>query len=146
MANFKRYHGGKAKRIKDDLTQHLQQGTCDRAIVHIGGNDLQDGYAPSLVRKLASDIIETGLVCKERGARDVYIAGVTVRKWEYTWDRCKILNWELKELCQKNGFKFIDNSNISTDHLKDEVHLNDTGTALLANNYLNSLDTKSGKL
>ena len=145
VAEFQRYHGGKARNIKEDIAKNLNHGTYDRAVVHIGGNDLQDGYHPSLLRKLANNIIETGKICKERGASDVFIAGVTIRKYEYTWDRCKLLNWELRELCLINGFTFIDNSNISLSHLCDDVHLNDPGTTVLANNYLNSLNRKSVK-
>ena len=145
VAEFKRYHGGKTRNIKEDLSKNMKHGSYDKAIVHIGGNDLQDGYHPSLLRKLANDIIETGRICKERGAKTVVIAGVTIRKYEYTWDRCKLLNWELRELCLANGFNFIDNSNISLSNLHDDVHLNDSGTTLLANNYLYFLNRKSGQ-
>ena len=145
VAEFKRYRGGKTRNIKEDISKNMKGGSYDRAIVHIGGNDLQDGYHPSLLRKLANDIIETGKICKERGAKNVFIAGVTIRKYEYTWDRCKLLNWELRELCLANGFSFIDNSNISLSNLQDDVHLNDSGTTLLANNYLYFLNRKSGK-
>ena len=107
----------------------------------MGGNDLQDLYYPEAVTKLASDIMETGLICRERGAENVLIAGVPVRSYHYTWERCRSLNGELKELCLRNNFTFIDNSNITHNtHLHhDGVHLNRDGTRLLANNYLDCL-------
>ena len=92
-----------------------------------------------MIRKLANTIIETGLVCKDRGAETVFIGGVTVRQHEYTWERCRILNGELKEMCQQNKFIFMDNSNINHNHLCDGVHLNEEGTRILANNYLGYL-------
>ena len=122
------------------MKQNLQHEYYDSAIVHIGGNDLQDLYHPDLIPKLAKEIIETGLICRGKGAEAVFIAGVTVRKWEYTWERCRLLNNELRELCLENNFIFIDNSNINyVDHLGDEVHLNDEGSQNLANNYLGCL-------
>ena len=113
------------------------QGYFDSAVVHVGGNDLQDLYYPESFSKLADEIMEIGSTCREKGADTVFIAGVTVRKWDYTWERCRQLNRKLKELCQRNNFIFIDNSNINyVDHLVDEVHLNDDGSKILANNYL----------
>ena len=106
----------------------------------MGGNDLQDMYAPDIINKRAVDIIETAQVCKERGAKTIFIAGVTDRKYDYARERCEALNNVLQELCEHNGYRFIDNSNIRPmEHLHDRVHLNDPGTKILADNYLNSL-------
>ena len=119
------------------MKKNLNHGHYDSAIVHVGGNDLQDLYLPELIPRLAKEIIETGSICRGKGVETVFIAGVTVRKWEYTWERCRLLNAKLRELCQENNFIFIDNSNINyVDHLDDEVHLNNDGSKILANNYL----------
>ena len=136
-AEFVRLRGWKVNKIKDEVKKNVQHGCFDSAIVHIGGNDLQDLYYPESFPKLANDVKEIGLMCRERGADTVFIAGVTVRKWEYTWERCRLLNGRLKELCRVNNFVYIDNSNINyVDHLSDSVHLNSEGSKLLANNYL----------
>ena len=132
-----RLRGSKVKKIKEDARKNIQHGYFDSAVVHIGGNDLQDLYYRESFDKLANDVKETGLICRERGADTVFIAGVTVRKWEYTWERCRLLNGKLKEMCRRNNFVFIDNSNINyVDHLSDKVHLNSEGSKILANNYL----------
>ena len=108
--------------------------------MHIGGNDLQDMFSPERITRCAVNIIETAQICKDRGAKTVFIGGVTDRKYEYAQERCKMLNKELEELCRHNGFIFIDNSNIRPmEHLSDRVHLNDRGTTILADNYLKSL-------
>ena len=136
-AEFVRLRGWKAKSIKEDVKKNLQHGYFDSAIVHVGGNDLQDLYYPESFEKLAKEVMETGLICRERGAETVFIAGVTVRKWQYTWERCRLLNGRLKALCRENNFVYIDNSNINyVDHLDDEVHLNEDGSKILARNYL----------
>ena len=94
-----------------------------------------------MLNKLADTIIETGHICKGRGTETVFIGGVPVRKYEYTWERCRDLNKKLRDLCRRNNFIFIDNSDIThSDHLKyDGVHLNDDGDKVLANNYLDYL-------
>ena len=44
------------------------------------------------------------------------------------------------EQCE-NNFKYIDNSSIEPSHVwKDGLHLNDEGLALLANNFINTLN------
>ena len=40
----------------------------------------------------------------------------------------------IKDLCRRCSFRYIDNSNISIDMLKDQVHLNKTGENLLLQN------------
>ena len=118
----------------------MKNRDCDEVIVHIGGNDPQDMYCPELITRSAVNIIETAQICKDRGAKTILIGGVTERKYAYTQERCKALNQELQELCRHNGFIFIDNSNIRPmEHLSDGVHLNEHGTSILANNYLDSL-------
>ena len=134
---FVRKRGWKIKQIKEDIKEHMEQGDGDEVIIHMGGNDLQDMYKPEITTKCAVDIIETGLICKERGAKTVFIAGVTDRRYDYVRERCEPLNAELKEMCRLNNFIFIDNSNIlASEHLYDRVHLNDAGTKILADNYL----------
>ena len=138
---FKRMHGGKARWMKEDVRKHFPSEEWRNVILQMGGNDLQDLYYPEAVTRLANTIIETGLICRERGAETVFVAGIPVRSYPYTWERCRTLNGELKELCRRNNFIFIDNSSIThTDHLHhDGVHLNGDGDSLLANNYLDSM-------
>ena len=66
----------------------------------------------------------------------------------YAEERCRKLNMELKELCHHNGFIFIDNTNIlPMEHVdSDRVHLNEAGTKILADNYLDSLRKTFGEV
>ena len=144
---FERKRGWKIKHIKEDVHKNLQQEAFDNAIVQIGGNDLQDMYSSELITKSAVNIIETANICKERGAKTVFVGGVTERQYDYSEERCGKLNMELKELCHHNGFIYIDNTNIlPMEHIdSDRVHLNDAGTKILANNYLDSLRKTFGE-
>ena len=93
-------------------------------------------YRPELITKAAVSIMDTAHICKDRGAKKIFVGGVTVRDYEYGEERPVNLNRELKELCGLNGFIFIDNSNIGIEHLSDRVHLSTPGSTLLADNYL----------
>ena len=134
-SKFYRKHGAKARWIKDDVKENLSPGECTSVILQMGGNDLQDVFKPDMVTKLANTIIETGQICKDKGIETVFIGGVPVRSYEYTWERCEQLNEELKDLCRHYNFVFIDNSEIShKEHLRfDGVHLNEAGDRVLAN-------------
>ena len=138
---FKRIHGGKARWIKEDVKKYLPSKDWQNVVLQMGGNDLQDLYYPEAISRLANTIIETGLICKERGAETVFISGNPVRSYAYTWERCRTLNGELKDLCRRNNFVFINNESIThTNHLHhDGIHLNSDGDSLLANNYLDSI-------
>ena len=51
------------------------------------------------------------------------------------------LNNPVKVLCQKHGYSFIDNSNISSENLwQDGLHLNSSGKGILLNNYVATLN------
>ena len=110
---FYRKPGAKARQLKDHVKDNLSAGECTSVILQMGGNDLQDVYAPELVTRLANTIIDTGKICKERGAETVFVGGVPVRRYPYTWERCRDLNGQLKGMCRHNNFVFIDNSRIA---------------------------------
>ena len=50
---FARKRGWKIRQIKEDVKQNLRSGDCDEVIIHMGGNDLQDMYAPDIINKRA---------------------------------------------------------------------------------------------
>ena len=95
---------------------------------------------PNSLVNVANKVIETGLTCRKLGATNVLIGGVTIRKTSLLQERCKELNDILRNLCSISNFVFINNNDITLDHLhSDGVHLNEDGTKLLADNYLRAL-------
>ena len=137
-----RVEGGRVHYIKDYIPTHLKHDKPDSVLLQCGGNDLQDAYTPELMEKLADDIVDAGLICRnDKNVDSVYIGGITLRRKMYTWERCREVNRMLKERCDRYGFVFVDNSNISLNHLhQDGVHLNLEGTGIMANNFLQCLD------
>ena len=134
----RRFHGGKARHIKDYLWVHLSEVQPESVIIQTGGNDLPTSRSnPVPVNDIASEIIKSGLICREYGTKNIFISGVLTRRPQYMQIRCRELNVILQEQCKIHGFIFIDNSNIDTSHLQhDGVHLANLGSDILANNYL----------
>ena len=58
----------------------------------------------------------------------IYTRSVLVNK------RIDTLNKSIRRLCEKCSFKYMDNSNISPDMLKDQVHLSAAGEKVLLQN------------
>ena len=141
-ARFQKFHGGRVRHMKKYVKGHMKEEKPDTIVFHGGGNDLPTSKEnPLPVLTIANDIIEAGLLCRNYGARNIFISGVISRKQQYTKDRCTELNDLLVSLCKLHKFYYIENDNILADkHLYDGVHLNEEGTILFANNLLDNLN------
>ena len=137
---LQRFHGGQSRFAGNYMSQHLFEERPETVIVQFGGNDLATSRInPTPISKVANQVIEAGLLCKQFDVQNIIISGVTTRKNEFQQKRCEELNIILKGLCDRHNFVFIDNSMITVNHLYDGVHLNDDGTKILADNYLTTL-------
>ena len=119
-----------------DLMEHVrfQLGRTQVFLVifHAGTNNVNKTYYPeesqmsranqSLVRleELVVDLQTKHRFCFVFSGC-IYTRSLLVNK------RINVLNSSVQKLCEKRGFTFIDNSNISPCMLKDQVHLNTTG-------------------
>ena len=140
-ARFQKFHGGRARHMKEYVQTHMLEEKPDTVIIHAGGNDLRTTRNnPTPALRVANDIIDIGLACKKNGASRVIISGVITRKPQFLQERCIEVNELLVSQCRLYNFTYIDNSDINLDCLqRDGVHLNEEGTDLLANNYLDCL-------
>ena len=141
-ARFQKWHGGRARHIKQYVPTHMLEEKPDTVLMHAGGNDLcTTRNNPTPILDVANDIIDIGLACKKHGASRIVISGVITRKPKFLQERCEELNELLVSMCKIYNFTYIDNSNIGVDDLlSDGVHLNQEGTDVLANNYLKCLN------
>ena len=101
-------------------------------ILHSGSNDLKSLKS---AEEIATEVIELGLELKTDD-NEVVISGITYRndKWN---DKGHEVNNILSYKCTDSNLGFIDNSNITKQHLNGSgVHLNFQGTVALANNFL----------
>ena len=153
-ASFHRFHGGKARHIRNQIETHLQEELPDAAIIHVGGNDLQTnrGVKPTPVLDLANQILDTALLCRKYGVRDVVVSSILPRKESYSKDvekRRLEVNEIVKSLCDLNSMVFLDND-VGDDkitypgHMYDGVHLTDEGSELLSRRFGNVLNALHG--
>ena len=140
-ASFTRFHGAKAEYMPAYIGPRMTKEKPSIVIIQAGGNDLpaKPKDRVSLVT-VANSIVEAGQKCRKLGASHVLIGGVTTRRTNFLKKRCEELNGILESLCSLNNFIFINNSDIKDEHLfSDGVHLNEDGSKMLADNYLQAL-------
>ena len=77
------------------------------------------------------------ITCKNYGASRVIISSVLPRTNSRCQSRREELNKLIIDLCAIHGFVFMDNWNMTSQHLRnDGVHLNDCGDSQLSFNLL----------
>ena len=106
-----------------------------RIILHCGTNDLR---SQASAENIAEEIIELARAMKTAG-NTVFVSSLVVCGDHWNAKVCKVnrfLSWR----SQEEDLKFIDNSNITSDHLnRSLLNLNPEGKRLLANNFLYEL-------
>ena len=132
--NIHRFHGKKAHHFKHYIPVHMKEDKPDTCVIVAGGNDLP-GHKP--VREIANDLVDAAITCKNHGASKVIIGSVLPREDFYCQLRRKELNDLLKDLCYIGNFTYMDNWNMSLQHVSyDGVHLNSRGDKQLLFNLL----------
>ena len=140
-AAFTRFGGARARYMSAYVLPRMVEAKPGTVIIQAGGNDLSHNKSEKFqpLVTIANHVIDAGLACRNKGAKNIMIGGVTTRKDTYQAKRCTELNTILRDLCIINEFSFIDNSLIKEEHLYDGVHLKDSGSRILAENYLKAL-------
>ena len=133
-ARIHRFHGKKARHMKHYIPVHMEEDHPDTCVIIAGGNDLPEETSPA---KIANELIEAGITCKNRGASKVIIGSVLPRSDFYCQIKRAEVNRILKDLCAIHEFVFMNNGNMSLSYVShDGVHLNSRGSELLLFNLL----------
>ena len=130
-AQFKCILGVSAHEMKFYVEPTLETNDFKVALLHVGINNILRNRSSPDIKKLILDIKMIIDKCKSFGVQKFFILGFIFN--------CKVersileqVNYELLQLCLKNGYHFIDNSSINNTvrmvHLyKDGLHLNNYG-------------------
>ena len=92
----------------------------------------------STPEKIENEIADMAILCRDYGVNDVFISVMICRRGKFLNGKVK----RMKQICEENGYFFIDNSNIEIrDLLKDDIHLLESGKAKLAENFIHFLNS-----
>ena len=87
---------------------------------------------------IARNIIKIGLECKKYGVNDIFISSVLVKRSPKLNAMLRRANELFCDLWRANGFGFMCNDMITTQHLwNDGIHLQDLGANILSSNFIN---------
>ena len=76
------------------------------------------------------------ILCGDYGVNDIFITWMICRRGEFLNEKVKHGKFLMKDICEENGYFFIDNSNIEIRDLwKDGIHLLESGKTKLAENF-----------
>ena len=125
------FPGATSKDFVHYIKPTLQENKFDTSVLHMGVNDfLKLG---SNIDTVSKDIINIANHCKNFSVKQIIILGLTLitrLKASFIYE----FNKSIKELCQKHGYSFIDNSNVSSKNLwQDGLHLDNSGKGVLLN-------------
>ena len=112
-------------------------------MLHIGSNDINYQTKDRInTEKLTGDIINIGKSCIDLDVKELVMPSILPKKNIELTRLIPQVDNSLREQCLLNGFGFISYDNISRTRLwKDEIHLEDLGTNILAGNFLDFLNT-----
>ena len=105
--------------------------TTDTVIIHVGVNDILQGSSIEDYMKNVRDMVNK---CYSFGVKRVFMSGIVCTK-RVSLQLLIDTQEQLTSLCKELKIKYIDNRNISGEHL-----LIDSGKTILANNFICNLN------
>ena len=134
----KTFDGATSSELAHYCIHTLTNDKPDSVIINIGMNDLNklESY------NIFGNIINIVDICMSYGVNEVYVSGIIFR------ENHKIKLTEINDFLSRrqnvNNFIYINNDRIGKDNLwNDGIHLNKSGTLILANNFIDVLNKKN---
>ena len=134
----KTFDGATSSKLAHYCVHTLMNDKPDCVIINIGTNDLNklESY------NIFGNIINIVGICKSYGVNEVYVSGIIFR------ENHKLKLSEINEFLSRrqsvNNFKYINNDRIGKENLWNiGIHLNKSGTIILANNFIDVLNKKT---
>ena len=137
-AFIRSFPGCTAKELNCYIEPTLEREKPDSVILHVGTNNIRGNQS---TKEIADDIINIGKKCERQGIR-VYISSILYRSNFYDRKKLRQVN-DFLGSCAENNFIYICNDVITQQYLwRDGIHLNNEGTNMLANNFIDHLKGK----
>ena len=130
------YSGAKIHQLKHYVKPTLLEHKPDRIILHVGTNDLCGNGSDN---DISNAILDLAMEINNYGSTPI-ISSIIARgdRWA---SKARKVNVLLKQKCAERNICFLDHSNINSGaHLNgSKLHLNRTGTRLLARNIVEQI-------
>ena len=139
--SFHKYPGHTADEISHYVQKNIFDDKPQTIIIIAGINDiLKEKRVKDIpdLNMIVEHILDIGRVARENKVRHILISGIMVNKAHNTV--VQVINDILVDRCKKEGFTYMDQSDITLKNLLsyDGLHLNSSGSAKLLHNLLRS--------
>ena len=134
----KTFDGATSSELAHYCVHTLMNDKPDCVIINIGTNDLNklESY------NIFGNIINIVDICKSYGVNEVYVSGIIFRETHKV--KISEINEFLSRRQSVNDYIYINNDRIGKDNLwNDGIHLNKSGTIILANHFIDVLNKKN---
>ena len=142
---FKRFPGQTAEEIAYYAPKPLADAKPEQVIIIAGTNDLTKAlYNGGVIDEyeIVENIMRIGRAARESGTKQIHISGILVRKGYHYRNGISRVNNLLETRCNDEHFIFMDQSDITGDHISsDGIHPNFYGSTLLKMNILSTFFT-----
>ena len=130
----KSFSGATTECIRDYVKPSLRFHP-DLIILHTGVNNIRSNNSPNVI---AEDIVNLACDIKNK-SNDVVISGLVGRSDNLNF-KLQQVNDILISKCTERNLLYIDNCNITQQHLNSTMHLNHKGTCQVAINFLSYIN------
>ena len=110
FAKLRPFPGVILKHLRYYIVPSLIDETSDRIILHGECNDVNNKN--SIPENIANEIADVAILCRDYGVNDVFISAMICRRGKFLNGKVERVNFLLKQICEENGYFFIDNSKI----------------------------------
>ena len=133
------FPGSTASYLNEYVKPTLREEKPDIVVINAGSNDVARDEKSA--KEIAENVIGIGHTCRQEGVNEIFISSLIIQSKFKSAKLIGEINILLKQLCEENHFKYVDNSNILKGDLwKDGLHLLDGGLTKLGNNFINAIN------
>ena len=137
---LKSFPGCKAMQLNHHAIPILQEQYYDAAGIHVGINNLLNSSSKKSIDEICDDTIKIALRYRSHNITTIFISSIGYGT-KVNLRLIRDLNGLLNNACTKYGFHFVDKGAVSKrDLLKDGIPLLETGKAIIANNFISSIN------
>ena len=141
VARLKSFPSATSKELAHYVLHTLTEESFHTVLIHVGINDILRNKSELQQQLVLQNTMKIAHRCKVRTVKEIILSS-TVATGRVNADVSIHFNESLKNLCRANGFCFVNNDNISEGNLhKDRLDLLKTGKPILANNFINGINT-----
>ena len=145
IVEINKFPNAEAEAINHYSIYPLEKNCPDNVIIVAGLNDLlhHDDRENADCKAIANKVMNIGKMAKEKGVARVCISGLVKPRYYNCLSSTDKINMFLRDMCVREGFIYIDQSNIEPNDLGDGIHVGNNGLKKLKSNIFKELYTNT---